>query len=153
MRNLVILLKGKRGSPGEIRTWGGKRYQKTPDGWKLASSIHPSGYKKTQPKGSAKKMYYAIKEPEPKSSGNMSYPVKDNSDTEPRDRLELNNATLRAIMHDQEVDDEFPVSNDAEAQEAIEQVRDWLQDMEPEEQADWINLYLAPEFQKKYVKK
>jgi len=62
MISLVILLKGKRGAPGEIRTWGGKRYQKTPDGWKLASSIHPSGYKKTQSKGSSKKMYVMVKE-------------------------------------------------------------------------------------------
>lgn len=50
MLNLVILLKGKRGQLGEIRTWGGKKYQKTPDGWKPTSKIHPEGYTKKKSK-------------------------------------------------------------------------------------------------------
>jgi hypothetical protein len=60
MIRLVVLLKGKRGQLGEIRTWNGKKYQKTPDGWKLASSIHPNGW---QRKGAKKKLLYSIKEP------------------------------------------------------------------------------------------
>ena len=52
LRNVIdkdILEKGKAGQLGEIRTWGGKKYQKTPKGWRPVKSGAHDGTSQEKP--------------------------------------------------------------------------------------------------------
>lgn len=55
------LEKGKAGQLGEIRTWGSKKYQKTPKGWRPVKAGTQSSQKEASKKGDSEKYEFVLR--------------------------------------------------------------------------------------------